>query len=775
MLGNYVILDKLGQGGMGMVLKAEHKRMKRVVAIKFLSPSVTKTPDAVRRFDREVEAAAKLDHVNIVAAYDADEVDRTHFLVMQYVDGRDLSALVKEEGRLSTQHALHCILQAARGLEYAHSRGVVHRDIKPANLLLDLEGTVKILDMGLARLESADAEQDQLTGSGQIMGTIDYMAPEQALDPRRADVRADIYALGMTLWFLLTGRGAYQGDSVMAKLLAHRESPIPLLSAACPEAPPELDEIFARMVAKQPQDRYQAMTEVIAALEPLLQGSPSAPSIAGAAGNESRSNFAPGPLAHTSAEPGRRMPARKIQEIPLAATGFEPTVALQLDQADTDPQTQVWLAPAATGGASESALPTSRKPRRRAAGVSRSRAILLSAVGGGTAFLLLAGIVFFVQTGAGTIRVEINDPQIEVAIKGTEIVFRQAHQGTDVKLSPGEKTLAVERGDFKFETDKLILKRGDEVIVHVELLAGEVQVRQGDKVIGQKMLPTPPIALAPFDYEVAERRQQAWADYGGLPAEKEIMLPGGEKLTLVLIPPGEFLMGSTEQEQAKFLKEVADSDNWAVARIPLEGPQHRVRIAQPFYLGKYEVTQAQWQSVMGDNPSEFKGDPTHPVEMVKWNDVQRFVVKLNENNSAKELTFALPTEAQWEYACRAGTTTPYYGGESVEELQVYGWFRDNSAGKTHPVGRLRPNAFGLFDMHGNVMEWCATAFAGNYAAKAPVDAPTQHSADPDRVYRGGSWFHKSWNCRSAHRSHNDPLHCHYNLGFRLACVLSEGG
>ena len=186
-LGNYVVLDKLGQGGMGMVLKAEHRRMKRFVAIKVLSPAVTKTPEASRRFQREVEAAAKLTHPNIVTAYDADEAGGTHFLVMEYVEGTDLAAIVKEKGPLPVDRALSCILQAARGLEYAHRRGVVHRDIKPSNLLVDEGGTVKVLDMGLARLDSAGPKQDQLTGTGQIMGTVDFMAPEQAMDTKAAE------------------------------------------------------------------------------------------------------------------------------------------------------------------------------------------------------------------------------------------------------------------------------------------------------------------------------------------------------------------------------------------------------------------------------------------------------------------------------------------------------------------------------------------------------------------------------------------------------------
>ena len=288
LMGNYLILDKLGQGGMGMVLKAEHRRMKRIVALKVLSPAVQKDADAARRFQREVQAAAKLDHPNIVTAFDADDANGTHFLVMQYVEGTDLAALVKEKGPLSVERALPCILQAARGLEYAHQRGVIHRDIKPANLLLDAQGTVKILDMGLARLDSAGGNQDQLTGTGEIMGTVDFMSPEQAMDTKSADARADVYSLGITLWYLLTGKAAYEAESLMKRLMMHLNSPIPSLSAACPQVSPELDAVFNKMVAKTVDARFQSMTEVIASLERCSDRSASMPSVPSGPSEDSR-------------------------------------------------------------------------------------------------------------------------------------------------------------------------------------------------------------------------------------------------------------------------------------------------------------------------------------------------------------------------------------------------------------------------------------------------------------------------------------------------------
>lgn len=271
-MGDYVVLDRIGEGGMGQVYKARHKVMKRVVALKTLPSEATKLEAAVRRFHREVEVAARLSHPNIVTAFDAGEAHGTHYLVMEIVEGSDLASYVRQHGRLMVQTALDFILQAARGLEYAHNRGVVHRDIKPSNLVLDVEGTVKVLDMGLARLNEAiglddSTGQQTLTGTGQAMGTIDYMPPEQAENVKTADERSDIYSLGCTLHYFLIGRSVYSGDTTVMRLLAHRDADIPSLRAERPDVPEYLDAVFQKMVAKKPEDRFASMTEVIAELE----------------------------------------------------------------------------------------------------------------------------------------------------------------------------------------------------------------------------------------------------------------------------------------------------------------------------------------------------------------------------------------------------------------------------------------------------------------------------------------------------------------------------
>jgi serine/threonine protein kinase len=268
-VGNYEVLARLGSGGMGTVFKARHRRMKRLVALKLLAPEVARQESFVQRFQREVETIAQLSHPNIVMAFDADVAEAGHFLIMEFVNGRDLASEVLENGALSVADAVECTLQAARGLEYAHAQGIVHRDIKPANLLRDASGLVKVADLGLARISNPESTgaSGSITQAGGIVGTADFMAPEQAVDSTAIDHRVDIYSLGYTLYYLLVGRPPFVAGSLMALLLKHRDAPIPSLQQARPEVMADLDAVYRRMVAKKPEDRYPTMSEVVQALE----------------------------------------------------------------------------------------------------------------------------------------------------------------------------------------------------------------------------------------------------------------------------------------------------------------------------------------------------------------------------------------------------------------------------------------------------------------------------------------------------------------------------
>jgi len=278
-VGNYVIMEKIGQGGMGRVYKARHSRMDRIVALKFLPFKARESLEAVRRFNREIRAAARLIHPNIVTAHDADESEGRYFLAMEYIDGKDLLIVVNEGGPLAVDTAVDYILQASEALKYAHSQKIIHLDIKPANLLLDQDGTIKVLDMGLARIDDVlsdteTAPAEALIQDGKVMGTVDYVPPERSTHPEAVDHRADIYSLGCTLHHLLTGRPPYGGNTILKRIEAHRVKPIPPLRKRRKDVPASLEAVYQRMMAKDPKERHASMDEVI----DDLQGSVDAPS-----------------------------------------------------------------------------------------------------------------------------------------------------------------------------------------------------------------------------------------------------------------------------------------------------------------------------------------------------------------------------------------------------------------------------------------------------------------------------------------------------------------
>ncbi len=276
-LGHYELLDLLGQGGMGSVYRARNVNLDKLVALKLLPANFMRTEQALTRFKREMKAVGKIDHPNIVRAMDAGDVDGTHYLTMELVDGTDLAKLVKERGPLSVGDTCKAIRQAALGLDAAHREGVIHRDIKPANLLLAKNGQIKILDLGLASMADDSTVHEGITSSGQVLGTPDYMAPEQWEDTHSAEARTDLYALGCTLFYLLAGRAPFATDefkSVLRKMSAHVNSPIPDLSAMRADVPDGVCAIYLRLMAKRPEERFASAGDLALALAPFATGKP---------------------------------------------------------------------------------------------------------------------------------------------------------------------------------------------------------------------------------------------------------------------------------------------------------------------------------------------------------------------------------------------------------------------------------------------------------------------------------------------------------------------
>jgi len=268
----------------------------------------------------------------------------------------------------------------------------------------------------------------------------------------------------------------------------------------------------------------------------------------------------------------------------------------------------------------------------------------------------------------------------------------------------------------------------------------------------------PPLAVAPLDSDQAKAHQKAWADHLGTP----VQITNAIGMKLNLIPPGEFVIGSPESEPGRWDNET----------------QHLVKITKPFYLSVHEVMQGQYEQVMGNNPSFFSpsgkgkdrvsGDTTQlPVEQVNWNDAVAFCGKLSKREGDQ---YRLPTEAEWEYACRAGTTTAYSFGDDVSRLGEYARHYDNSEYYTHPVGQLKPNAWGLFDMHGNVWEWCQDMY-GPYESLQVVSDPAGPASGSRRVLRGGAFHLFPRSVRAAYRYNIQPGFRHHTIGFRLARTI----
>ena len=266
-IGDYVVLEEIGRGGMGQVCRAEHLLMNRQVAIKMLTNRVSHDPLARRRFEREVRTVGKLSHRNVVAAFDARLDGDALYLVTEWIFGSDLSRLVEKEGPLPSSLVINYSKQAARGLRYAHDQGLIHRDVKPSNLLVDQNGVVKVLDLGLAKLlyevEDDEAPPDAITKSTHIIGTPAYLAPEQARSALDVDLRSDIYSLGCTMYYMLTAELPYKGATQMATILAHTEQPTPSVAAVRPDVPEQLSELVQAMMEKDPKQRPQSMDDVL--------------------------------------------------------------------------------------------------------------------------------------------------------------------------------------------------------------------------------------------------------------------------------------------------------------------------------------------------------------------------------------------------------------------------------------------------------------------------------------------------------------------------------
>jgi serine/threonine protein kinase len=496
-IGPYEVLAELGRGGMGVVYKARQPLLDRPVAVKVIAHRRLANPQAAARFRREMKAVGLVQHPNIVVAHDAGAVEDMDYLVMEYVFGCDAAALIRR-GRLPIPAACEIVRQAALGLEHAHRAGLVHRDIKPSNLMVTEGGQVKVLDLGLAQLQGA-GEVDALTATGHLVGTLDYMAPEQFHDGHRLDGRADIYSLGCTLYQLLCGQSPFGGPEYAGaaqKIGAHLHAPAPPLKAGCPEASGELAAILDRMLAKNPAERFATAADLARALEPFTAG-------------------------HSLAE----LPAH-LRAMPDAD---------ETSSADTNPYLS--SASVQTQSAVRPRLPGAKPPPRR-----RASRWLTAAAGG--FFALLLGVIVILKNE-----------------KGQEIGRLTLPEGQTAEIQQSPPAASASGASPRSTPQPTT---------------------------------SPPAAVAPFDAKQARAHQEAWARY----LDTDVETTNSIGMTMILIPPGEFMMGSTDEQIEKIRRLPGmhdDKPEQEGRHIEAEQPQHRVVLTAPFRFGATEVTIGQFK------------------------------------------------------------------------------------------------------------------------------------------------------------------------------------
>jgi formylglycine-generating enzyme required for sulfatase activity/serine/threonine protein kinase len=821
-IGKYQVIKILGEGGMGQVVLAREPVTDSMVAIKLIKAEFLNKQWAVHRFLTEARHMFRMSHGSITRVIDVSDRPEGPYFVMPFMSGGSLADKIKPGEALPAETILPVARAVAEALHHAHSRGITHRDLKPSNILLDAEGKAFLADFGLLRTFLNDSIID--ASQPQLEGTVPYMSPAVAAG-KAEDTRCDIYAFGCLLYEMLTGQPPYQGPTVDAVLKQIQDGPPPPIRQLNPQAPAHLTAIADHAMARELRDRYASMEDVVSDLERVAHGKctlaprdhstrkPNKGNVLKAAGAGvlvgltafGMWRFSGWKLPDESAADGKPNAPHVSNALENPSVGEEVTNKLPGEGVAGEKRT------APLAGTSAAELSAGKVGDRRAADLGGGNSIDLFGVPAGT--FRMGGSGSDGQHHEVTLtksfwlgRTEVTQAQWESVMgtnpsyfKGNELPVEsvswddaqefcgklnaksllpagwrfalpssaqweyacRAGSATEDYVGPLDE-IAWYSPNSGGKTHPVASKKPNAWGFHD--LHGHSAARDWYAPVGRGNGMGFRVAAVPVDETKAVAGEKRTAPLAGTSAaelsagkvgdRRAADLGAGTELILLGVPAGTFMMGGSGTG----------------------GQQYEVTLTKSFWLGRTEVTQAQWESVMGTNPSYFKGNEL-PVESVSWDDAQEFCGKLN----AKSLLpagwrFALPSSAQWEYACRAGSATEDYVGP----LDEIAWYSPNSGGKTHPVASKKPNAWGFHDMHGNVWEFCADWY-GDYPAGSATD-PTGSSNSNSSVVvvRGGSWNGGSWSndgadCRSAYRCWNSPNRRAASNGFRVAAVPSPDG
>ena len=707
----YEILRPLGEGGMGKVYLAKDKRFGEMVVVKIPTMEAG-DKDLKDRFMLEIKSSRKLQHAHIVPISDWGEIERIPFMVLRHLGGGSLRDRITDaQGYykpMPLEGLSQWLPQIASALDFIHTKNWVHRDLKPDNILFDEAGNPYLADFGIAKaLEGAP--MGVKTTMGAFIGTPQYMAPEMHLG-KEVGPRSDQFGLAVLVYETLAGKIPFAGatsTAIFVEIMQGKARPIHEL---VPGIPLEKSKAIMKGITKEPRDRYGSCVEFANAILGL-----SSPEIE---------------LEKTVKGPAKVIiPKTKIEtpkEVAIPGTKIEKPLAPNQEIAQT------------------------RLEKAESGPEVRLRSENYSSKNGDLLAQLCRDLV---ESGKVT--------------KELFLEVRKFCKNNDISELPGGVLLAE-----KIET--IVKKR------HVSIAASEEIVSLAKEILGLGK----PLITGTKVGDTSKPEQVEKAVDKGL--QKEILenLGKGIKLEMVLIPAGKFVMGSTpvekplkkdgneyyntdldeEENDPVYYNTDLDEDEDGEYNTDLDEDESKsvapteVIITKPYYMGKYEVTQEQWESVMGNNPSSRTKGAKLPVTDVSWKDCQEFIKKLNATTKGG---YRLPYEAEWEYACRAGTTTAYSFGESLtkRDANINGY-------SIMAVGSYKPNAFGLYDMHGNVWEWCNDWYGS--LQNGEVTDPKGPVTGVYRVLRGGSFNSAVSNACSSFRDLSTPSPRYFFYGLRLA-------
>lgn len=755
-IGDFRLIRCLGTGGMGEVWLAYQDTMDRNVALKILSPTLTEHEKFVSRFMQEVKISAKLQHPNIVTSFYAGVDKGIYYLAISYVDGEGLDKILFDDGMIPEKKALTICLKVAQALKYAWNKfKIVHRDIKPANIMISQEeNEIHLMDMGISKNISEDSS---LTITGMIVGTPYYMSPEQARGDIDLDFRADIYSLGSTLFHLVTGEVPYDAPNTMGILTKLISDPFPSPKKFNPDVSEECCRLLEKMMQKKPENRQQNWEEVIGNIHEIL--TPSAPTRIVSKKEMSATQYA------------------KSQTI-ITPTNDENDVNTSNSQPKSKEDKQK-ITPA---------CPSCKTINKMDAlfCVKCGKSISKTCPECSEKIPIFMNFCSKCGTDIKTI-LQLEDTLAQVKAEKEK---NNWHKLVSLCEDIPTKNQLKGKKVTKIITEIIKIKNIADKHVHLEeayekadKLAKEFQ-SQNKNIEALNALHAFLLEYPKSDYtpEIVHRiNKLKKVSYQGPEKGKEWVIEDAG-LLLLPIPAGNFQMGSAEGGFLGIGKEKGRRKN--------EGPQHEVTISSSFWMAKFPVTISEFITFL--DSSENKGeiswpaiscpkseagngngcwdDPNNPMVEINWLDATNFCKwltarELRYNRIPDGYIYRLPTEAEWEYCCRAGSLTKFFFGDSENKLIEYAWYKKNSHGKSQRVGQKKPNQWGLHDMLGNVWEWCQDKY-GDYSESPAID-PFGSSSGVGFSRRGGSWINDADHCRSAYRNHWEAKSAYKYLGFRL--------